>query len=555
MELIVVHKNFVLNGGARFHRIATSCTPLVKMTFDGLALTTGLAESDSVMIALPKQWKEKFQQIESKIQYHTQDNWVDIRPIDKTNASDRVVITNGRFPTHIDQQKLLRDLKSLTAPVIYVTVDPKLSAYQEKVRFTSNGKVAGFRRLYLDSARIDPLPTDWPHHVFIKKNVLDTLLKDGRVPLNFSEFQKKCTQGGLATCCLITPGMKFDLESEVDLLNFFREILSSQMSDSNGLLTRGKKNNIADSARLYGTVVLGDNVHIAPGATIVGPTVLGNDVRVAAGVLVRSSMIASGISLRKNQYVENRVVVEQRELDTEPKKSDLQANYHYFLSQSHASGIQSENYNYRTWPPFSYPILVKRIADFVAALVVLSLFVPVIPIIALVIKLTSSGSVFFGHTREGIHGKEFQCWKFRTMMPGADQLQSALRNINEVDGPQFKLDSDPRINAMGRFLRDTCLDEIPQFFNVLLGQMSLVGPRPSPKQENSLCPSWRDARLSVRPGITGLWQVCRTRQPEQDFQEWVYYDTQYVKTLSLRKDLWITWKTIRFLADRFLDQF
>ena len=272
-------------------------------------------------------------------------------------------------------------------------------------------------------------------------------------------------------------------------------------------------------------------------------------------LLVHSSLIAEGISIQKNQNIENRIVIEQRELETDPAKPGLQANYHYFLNQSLLPGMQSIKHNYRIWPLFSYPILVKRIADFVSAVFVLSLFTPVIPIIALVIKLTSSGPVFFGHTREGLHGKKFKCWKFRTMIPGADQLQSALRNINEVDGPQFKLESDPRINAVGRFLRDTCLDEIPQFFNVILGQMSLVGPRPSPKQENSLCPPWRDARLSVRPGITGLWQVCRTRKPEQDFQEWVLYDTQYVKTLSLRKDLWISWKTIRFLAAKFFDQF
>jgi len=307
----VVHKNFVHNGGARFHRIATSCAPLVRITFDGLALTTGLAESDSIMIVMPQHWKEGFQQCESKIQCHTKDNWVDIRPIDKTNTYDWMVITNGRFATRIDQQKLLRDLESLTASVVYLTVDPKMSAYQEKVRFTSNGKVAGFRRLYLDSARMGRAPTDWPHHVFIKKNVLDALLKDGRVPLDFSEFRKLCTQGDLATSCLVTPGRQFDLESEVGLLNFFREILSSQMLDSNGSLAREKKNNIADNARVYGTVVLGDNVHIAPGATIIGPTVLGNDVRLAAGTLVRSSLIASGISLRENQYVENHVVVEQ----------------------------------------------------------------------------------------------------------------------------------------------------------------------------------------------------------------------------------------------------
>jgi lipopolysaccharide/colanic/teichoic acid biosynthesis glycosyltransferase len=108
---------------------------------------------------------------------------------------------------------------------------------------------------------------------------------------------------------------------------------------------------------------------------------------------------------------------------------------------------------------------------------------------------------------------------------------------------------------VGRFLRETYLDEIPQFFNVLCGQMSVVGPRPSPEVENTLCPSWRDARLSVRPGITGLWQVHRTREPQRDFQEWILYDTRYVRDFSFGLDLWICWRTFRRMIESFLSQF
>jgi len=141
------------------------------------------------------------------------------------------------------------------------------------------------------------------------------------------------------------------------------------------------------------------------------------------------------------------------------------------------------------------------------------------------------------------------------MIAGADKIQTKLRFISQVDGPQFKMEDDPRVSSIGRFLRDTCLDEIPQFFNVLMGQMSLVGPRPSPKAENSMCPPWRDARLSIRPGITGLWQISRTRQEGQDFQEWIYYDTKYVKNLSWRTDLWICWKTTKKLVWDFMRHF
>jgi lipopolysaccharide/colanic/teichoic acid biosynthesis glycosyltransferase len=187
--------------------------------------------------------------------------------------------------------------------------------------------------------------------------------------------------------------------------------------------------------------------------------------------------------------------------------------------------------------------------------VVLILFAPVFPVIAIAIKLSSPGSLFFKDSRQGLHGKEFSCLKFRTMVVGADKIQEKLRFKSKVDGPQFKMKDDPRITMVGRFLRDTFIDEIPQFINILLGQMSVVGPRPSPKVENSTCPAWRDARLSVRPGITGMWQIRRTRRPGRDFQEWIYYDTQYIRNLSLRLDLLICWQTAKKLIVNFIDHF
>jgi len=141
------------------------------------------------------------------------------------------------------------------------------------------------------------------------------------------------------------------------------------------------------------------------------------------------------------------------------------------------------------------------------------------------------------------------------MVEGADQIQQKLRFKNQVDGPQFKVENDPRVTPVGGFLRDTFIDEIPQFVNILLGQMSLVGPRPSPKAENLFCPLWRYARLSVRPGITGLWQICRTRRPNRDFQEWIYYDTNYVRNLSLGLDLLICGRTVKKLLLNFVRKF
>ena len=119
--------------------------------------------------------------------------------------------------------------------------------------------------------------------------------------------------------------------------------------------------------------------------------------------------------------------------------------------------------------------------------------------------------------------------------------QGELRKANQVDGPQFKLAYDPRVTPIGHFLRRTNIDELPQLWNVLKGEMSVVGPRPSPFEENQICPGWREARLSVKPGITGLWQVSRSRdRGAADFQEWIFYDTQYVE----RRGFWLDVKII-----------
>jgi len=136
------------------------------------------------------------------------------------------------------------------------------------------------------------------------------------------------------------------------------------------------------------------------------------------------------------------------------------------------------------------------------------------------------------------------------MNEGADARQRDLHAVNLMDGPQFKMVRDPRITWIGRLLRATNIDEIPQLFNVLRGEMSLIGPRPSPLRENQYCVPWRQARLSVRPGITGLWQVCRHDREISDFHQWIEYDLLYVRHASLLLDLKIFAATIFTLGGK-----
>jgi lipopolysaccharide/colanic/teichoic acid biosynthesis glycosyltransferase len=187
----------------------------------------------------------------------------------------------------------------------------------------------------------------------------------------------------------------------------------------------------------------------------------------------------------------------------------------------------------------------KRLFDFVFALLVLLVSVPLMyPFVMLAIWLEDGRPFLFGHRRETLGGRQFTCWKFRSMRKDAERIKEQLKPLNQADGPQFYIENDPRLTRVGRFLRRYNLDELPQFVNVLMGDMSVVGPRPSPHQENQFCPAWREARLSVRPGITGLWQVRRTRRAGSDFQEWIRYDIEYVENRSWWLDLKIIARTV-----------
>jgi lipopolysaccharide/colanic/teichoic acid biosynthesis glycosyltransferase len=192
----------------------------------------------------------------------------------------------------------------------------------------------------------------------------------------------------------------------------------------------------------------------------------------------------------------------------------------------------------------------KRGFDIVFSSIAILLTVSLYPFIMLAIWLEDGQPFFFAHRRETRGGREFSCMKFRSMRKDAEQMKAELRKRNQADGPQFFMDDDPRLTRIGRILRKYNLDELPQFFNVLMGDMSIVGPRPSPHHENQYCPPWREARLSVRPGITGLWQIKRTRRAGTDFQEWIKFDIEYVERRSFLLDLQIIFQTVSAIVGR-----
>jgi exopolysaccharide biosynthesis polyprenyl glycosylphosphotransferase len=202
---------------------------------------------------------------------------------------------------------------------------------------------------------------------------------------------------------------------------------------------------------------------------------------------------------------------------------------------------------FRTGPKAPWQALGKAVMDFsgaLVALVILVVLIPVIPLVALAIRLSSPGPILFRQQRAGLNGQPFTLLKFRTMVTNAEHLKQELAALNEMSGPVFKVTNDPRITPAGRFLRKWSLDELPQFINVLQGEMSLVGPRPLPVDEVRRFddPAHR-RRLSVKPGLTCLWQVSG-RNNVTDFREWVRLDLEYI-------DNWSLWLDVKILARTF----
>ncbi len=557
MHLIVIHKkkNTSTDGGCDLLRFATSDKLFADITF-GALLDNCHSDDGGAVIAVPEEWPIASSHHGGKIIRYGRTLLVGRSNSRKYKADSWFTISNGRFVACPDQRCLGSILSELNADVVAVNVDQALSGYREVVRLTSDSKVAGFRRLYSDSILPVSVPADWPHHICIRQRELGKIMVDRTLPLDFAEFLRRCKAVSLTLRSVRIAGAVSNLETEESLLRLLAARLHSmrhQLPHINGGGMDAAEHRdgctISAKARIYGKVLLGENVRINDNAVIVGPAMLADNVKIASAAVVKTSVVGPGLAIPKGYVVQNRII-------TEPEwHSHVNGVKHFKGTGSTSVLSDSTENNFRIWPKLSYSRCGKRIADIIASLIVLVLFAPIFPIIAIALKLNSPGPVFFRHRRQGLYGKEFFCLKFRTMIAGAEGIQEKLRFKNQVDGPQFKVEDDPRITVVGKFLRDTFIDEIPQFINILLGQMSVAGPRPSPKAENSTCPVWRDARLSVRPGITGLWQIFRTRRLSHDFQEWIYYDIKYVRELSLWLDLVICWRTAKKLVINFIDQF
>lgn len=295
-----------------------------------------------------------------------------------------------------------------------------------------------------------------------------------------------------------------------------------------------------------GVVSIGDGVwapvttEIPDGARIVGPVWIGTNIAVHAG----------------DRIIGPAIVFDQIDDTPDDTHNDSIGLRHTQIEAHEAPRVlalpTTQQVNRRSSPVptarrFGW---TKRLFDIMFSLCALALTLPLYPLVMVLILLEDGRPFFFGHVRQTRGGTEFRCLKFRTMCRNAESRRRSLEAENASDGPQFHVRNDPRVLRVGRWLRRLHIDEWPQFWNILRGDMSVVGPRPSPEPENQFCPPWRDARLSVRPGLTGLWQVMRTREPMTDFQEWIRYDLAYIHRRTWRLDLWIILRTVMIVMMR-----
>ncbi len=311
--------------------------------------------------------------------------------------------------------------------------------------------------------------------------------------------------------------------------------------------------------RFLGPVAAGKGLHLSERATVVGPAVI-EDINVGAqsvivgSIVMRNAQIGAGVHLNHCLVGEGAVIedgvflrdvvvpmnsrVTRDSAETIPLETDIRSNAPLlkWMNEGLSSGLV-----YR---------IAKRAVDLAFAVPALFVLSPLMLLIALAVKLDSPGKVFYTQTRCGKGGKKFSMVKFRTMVSNSDQLKRELKSLNEVDGPTFKLTNDPRVTRIGKLLRETNLDEIPQLINVINGDMSLIGPRPLSMDEMCYNPMWRDTRLRSVPGLTGLWQV--EAHSKAQFSEWIRHDLTYAKNACVSFDTQIFFRTLnRFTSDIF----
>ncbi len=420
----------------------------------------------------------------------------------------------------------------------------------ERVSVDADGRVRGIHRHYEQAT--------WPFISGIMAAIVPVacgVLRGGVLPSSLTELRKTLAGCGVPGRDVAIEGTALNLSDERGLLAA-NELFTLRAATarrkagvSDGPILVGSGHSIHPKARLVGPIVVHADAQIEERATILGPAVIGAGARIGSGAVVAHATIGADCVVPAGHGVRDQVWFEAADPDA-VRRDRPASSFDERLAHLSAGAPEGRQEPHREEPARRRHLYAKRAVDMAVAAAGLTILSPVLLLIAVVVWIESKGPILFGHKREGLGGRPFRCLKFRTMYTGAELAQHNLTTLDHTDGPHFKVERDPRVTRAGRLLRALNLDELPQLVNVLLGEMSLIGPRPSPFRENQICVPWREARLSVRPGITGLWQVCRHDRSDGDFHQWIEYDLLYVQHLSFWLDLRILAATLVTLGGK-----
>jgi lipopolysaccharide/colanic/teichoic acid biosynthesis glycosyltransferase/ADP-glucose pyrophosphorylase len=469
-----------------------------------------------------------------------------------------LVVSGSCFLGNIDLDAVL-DFHVRKKSILTIAVQRTRQISLEGIRCSDDGMVEDIMRIHPSRRRssietlgvyvFSPRALEYigDRLYFDIKEQLVPALRQASLPVYAYETKQFCK-------ALHTVKNYFDLQRTL-LLNHPEEVSHADMTMIADGIWVGKNVTISPTAYVIGPVIIGSDSSIEPNTQIIGPAVIGQRCAVETGAIVRESIlwdnvvmesgsraqfsiVLEGLRVTSGESFSNTVIVDEAEAED----ASLMASDHVF------HGITSLTPSLLLGQKRPWYLFLKRFMDIVISAIVFVTMLPVLLIIALAVKLDSTGPVLFRQKRSGKGGNDFRMLKFRTMVQDAENQQEKLLARKDTDGPMFKLAVDPRTTRVGAFLRRTSLDELPQLINVLIGEMSLVGPRPLVMDEMKCSPSWREIRLRVKPGMTGLWQV--SGRSEGHFHDWIRHDIHYVMNQSLWLDLKILFRTVKVVLKK-----
>jgi lipopolysaccharide/colanic/teichoic acid biosynthesis glycosyltransferase/NDP-sugar pyrophosphorylase family protein len=479
----------------------------------------------------------------------------------QSDFGEPLLVVNANLLLGFDLRQLVRAHRERgAAATIAVIADEAASSPRPQRERVHIGQDGGLRRLEVDYGA-EPPPQHRIAGIYLFEKAALQKIPAGIYYDLKEQFLPALLESGMVVHTHAVEGYLRELNSAEDYLMAHFDLcngrggvsrLGEELAD--GMWVQGVVD-LPPDVVVVGPVVLGPGVQVGSGARLIGPLVVGRGTEIGEGAHLREAVIGEDVEIGPRARVERSILADGLRVgegavlrdslataqplsvgDLNLVERDLRITIASLPFERYL-GVGMRRQGYAT---------LKRAFDLLFAALATIVASPIMAVIAAATWWDSGFPIVFQQRRCGKDGRPFTMLKFRSMRPDAERMRLELRERNEVDGPVFKISNDPRFTRVGRTLRKYSLDELPQLWNVLRGDMSIVGPRPLQDAEMRVCPAWREARLRVKPGLTGLWQVSSREKGR--FQDWIQHDLRYVRTQSFVLDLKILARTLLALA-------